>query len=67
VIRDQPGYARPRLVICFGGRPIRHWILVHSELFPVIVRIISAVFVIHSAFLGTCHKSQHKKWSIFGK
>jgi hypothetical protein len=61
VIRDQPGYARPRLMVCFCGRPIRHWILVHGELFPAIAHIISAVFVIHSAFLGSLPQSQHKK------
>jgi hypothetical protein len=61
VIRDQPGHARPCLVVCFGGRPIRDWILVHGELFPAIAHIISAVFVIHSAFLGSMPQSQHKK------
>jgi hypothetical protein len=61
VIRDQPGYARPRLMVCFGGRPIRHWILVHGELFAAITHTISAVFVIHSAFLGSLPQSQHKK------
>ena len=34
MIRDQSGHVRPRLVVCVGGRPIRHWILVHGELFP---------------------------------
>ena len=52
VIRDQPGYAHPRLVVCF---------VVHGKLFPAIAHMISAVFVIHSAFLGSLPQSQHKK------
>jgi hypothetical protein len=48
-------------MVCFGGRPIRHWILVHGELFTAITHTISAVFVIHSAFLGSLPQSQHKK------
>ena len=66
VIRDQPGHARPRLVVCFGRRPIRYCILVHGELFPAIAHIISAVFVIHSAFLGGTAQKEHKKRFIFG-
>jgi hypothetical protein len=61
VIRDHPGHARPRLMVCFGGRPVRYCILVHSELFPAMVHIISAVFVIHSAFLGRVPQSHRKK------
>ena len=52
VIRDQPGYAHPRLVVCFA---------VHGELFPAIAHIISAVFVIHSAFLGSLPQSPTQK------
>jgi len=54
VIRDQPGYARPRLVVCFGGRPIRHGILVHGELFTPIARIILS---------GICH-SLRISWRV---
>jgi hypothetical protein len=60
VLSDQPGHVRPRLMACFGCRPIRHWILVHGELFPAIAHIISAVFVIHSAFLAAV-KQNHRK------
>jgi hypothetical protein len=61
VIRDQSGHARPRLVICSCGRPIRQWILLHGELFRAIAHIISAVFVIYSAFLGSVPQSHRKK------
>ena len=61
MIRDQSGHVRPRLVVCVGGRPIRRWILVHGELFAGIAPILSAVFAIHSAFLGSLPQSQHKK------
>jgi len=61
VSRDESGYSLPRLIVCFGRRPIRH-----NELSPVIVQAISAVFVIHSAFLGGTAQKEHKKRFIFG-
>ena len=61
VIRDQSGHLRPRLVVCVGGRPTRHRILLHTKLFSWIAHIISAVLVIPSAFLAAVAQNHRKQ------
>ena len=60
VIRDQSGHVRPRLVVCVGGKPIRHWILVHGELF-LRLHISSQRYLSFTPhFLAACYKASAK-------